>query len=120
MLSLMPVVLCALTVPAPQGYNKRATVHYMLGNFEESIQDCKMVLQLQVGPAACACVQARADGCTGRCQEPARPKGLGRVLLRRTRRTSDACQRLTLHAHAQAMPACTPSLACVTTSHARV
>ncbi|GLC37327.1 hypothetical protein PLESTB_001135900 [Pleodorina starrii] len=30
-----------------EGYNKRATVHYLMGRYEQSIQDCRLVLQMQ-------------------------------------------------------------------------
>lgn len=30
-----------------EGYNKRATIYYLMGRYEESIEDCKTVLQLQ-------------------------------------------------------------------------
>ncbi len=36
-----------------QGYNKRATIYYLMGRYEESIEDCKTVLQLQVMVAVC-------------------------------------------------------------------
>ncbi len=56
------MVAVCLPPLAPQGYNKRATVHYMLGNYEESIHDCKMVLQLQVGPCVCVCRSSESIG----------------------------------------------------------
>lgn len=31
-----------------QGFNKRATVLYLLARFEESIEDCKVVVEMQV------------------------------------------------------------------------
>jgi hypothetical protein len=37
-------VLCC-AVP-PQGYNKRATVLYLLGRFQESVEECRTVLSL--------------------------------------------------------------------------
>ncbi|GIL46492.1 hypothetical protein Vafri_3459 [Volvox africanus] len=30
-----------------EAYNKRATVHYLMGRYEDSIQDCQLVLQMQ-------------------------------------------------------------------------
>ncbi|GIL71254.1 hypothetical protein Vretimale_2873 [Volvox reticuliferus] len=30
-----------------EGYNKRATVHYLMGRYEDSILDCQLVLQMQ-------------------------------------------------------------------------
>jgi hypothetical protein len=33
---------------AVQGYNKRATALYLLGRFDESVEDCKMTLNLEV------------------------------------------------------------------------
>ncbi|EFJ44299.1 hypothetical protein VOLCADRAFT_95447 [Volvox carteri f. nagariensis] len=30
-----------------EGYNKRATVHYLMGRYESSIQDCQLVLEMQ-------------------------------------------------------------------------
>lgn len=38
-----------LPLPRCQAYNKRATVHYLTGQYDNSIQDCKLVLQMQVG-----------------------------------------------------------------------
>ena len=37
---------CLPSTRAPQGYNKRATVLYLLHRYKDAIQDCQMVLQL--------------------------------------------------------------------------